>query len=121
MERLYARWIGIIFTVIGVLGFFVQDLFGILHLHTAHNVFHLLIGIAGIAASVLPGWALRYTQISGIAYLLLGVLGFFVPNLFGLMHLALSDNIVHLAFGAIGTYIGFVLNTNQLVIQKKTA
>lgn len=121
MDRIYARWIGSIFTVIGVIGFFVQDLFGILHLHTAHNVFHLLIGITGIAASVLPGWALRYTQISGIAYLLLGILGFFVPELFGLMHLALSDNIVHLIFGALGTYIGFVLNTNQLVIQKKTA
>lgn len=98
-----------------------HDLFGILHLHTAHNVIHLLLGIAGIWAAARRETAVLYAQIGGLAYLLLGAVGFFAPGMFGLMQVDVSDNIVHLVLGAIGTYIGFVMNTNQLAVHKKTA
>ncbi|MGI8900509.1 MAG: hypothetical protein ACR2HA_06210, partial [Nocardioides sp.] len=46
----------------------------------------------------------------GVVYLLVGVLGFFVPDLFGLLpheYETVLDNLIHLALGVLGIAIGF--------------
>ena len=45
-------------------------------------------------------------KILGVVFLLVGICGFFAPNLLG-AHLTPAHNVVHLASGAIALYLGF--------------
>ena len=45
-------------------------------------------------------------KIVGVVLLLVGVIGFFVPDLAG-MHLSTVHNVVHLLTGALASYFGF--------------
>lgn len=47
----------------------------------------------------------RVATILGIGFLLVGVLGFVMPNLLG-AHLTLAHNIVHLVTGAVSLWLG---------------
>ncbi|RXZ84727.1 DUF4383 domain-containing protein [Paenibacillaceae bacterium] len=107
--RRFAALIGIIFLLVGVLGFFYDSLFGWFHLDTTHNVIHLVVGVLGLLAASQEGYAYRYSQVLGIFYMVMAVLGVFVKDLFGLMHVGLSDNILHFIVGAIALYFGYVV------------
>jgi hypothetical protein len=45
-------------------------------------------------------------KIMGVAFILVGILGFLAPGLLG-MHLSLAHNLVHLISGALALYFGF--------------
>ncbi len=45
-------------------------------------------------------------KILGVVFLLVGICGFFAPNLLG-AHLTPAHNVVHLASGALALYFGF--------------
>jgi hypothetical protein len=45
-------------------------------------------------------------KIMGVAFILVGILGFLMPGLLGL-HLNLAHNLVHLVSGALALYFGF--------------
>ncbi|MEJ7704621.1 MAG: hypothetical protein WKF47_13540 [Geodermatophilaceae bacterium] len=48
----------------------------------------------------------------GVVYLLVGVLGIFVPDLFGLLpseYETVLDNLIHLTLGVLGIVVGFVV------------
>lgn len=45
-------------------------------------------------------------KIMGVAFILVGILGFLAPGLLG-MHLNLTHNLVHLISGALALYFGF--------------
>ena len=47
----------------------------------------------------------RIATILGIAFLLVGVLGFVAPGVMG-MHLSMAHNVVHLATGAVSVWLG---------------
>jgi hypothetical protein len=47
----------------------------------------------------------RVATILGIAFLLVGVLGFVMPTVLG-MHLSLAHNVVHLVTGAVSLWLG---------------
>ena len=106
MTKVFARTAGWLALLLGVLGFFVTDLLGLIHFDTTHNVVHLVIGILGIAAARNANWAKLYAQILGAIYLLLGILGFFLPELVGI-HLEVVENLVHILLGAWGLYAAF--------------
>jgi Domain of unknown function (DUF4383) len=118
MIRTVALVYGVVFMVVGVLGFIPgitvggEYLLGIFGVNALHNVIHLLFGVLGIAAA-LTGWSRPYLQGVGVVYLLLVVLGF-IPGLYvghdmllGLVHINLADNLLHLALGGVAAYFGF--------------
>ncbi len=118
MIRIVALVYGVVFLVVGALGFIPgitvggEYLLGIFGVNALHNVVHLLFGVLGIAAA-LTGWSRPYLQGVGVIYLLLGVLGF-IPGLYlgdgmllGLVHVNLADNLLHLALGGVAAYFGF--------------
>lgn len=118
MVRTVALVYGVVFLVVGVLGFVpgvtVGDgyLLGVFGVNALHNAVHLLFGVLGIIAA-LAGWSRPYLQGVGAIYLLLGVLGF-VPALyaghemlFGIIHINLADNLLHLVLGGAAAYFGF--------------
>ena len=105
----FARLTGVAFLLVGISGFFTELLFGLFHLGTSHNIIHLAVGVLGILSSLELRNAKLFAQGLGILYMLIGVLGVFVPDLFGLMHVGLEDNLLHLIVGAIALYFGFVI------------
>ncbi|GER82062.1 MAG: DUF4383 domain-containing protein [Thermogemmatispora sp.] len=116
LARGFALVIGIVFLLVGILGFILNPtegaLLGIFAVNIEHNLIHLLVGILGIAAAF-TGWPRLYAQILGIVYLLVGILGF-IPGLapdgmlLGLVHINLADNLLHLIVGAAAAIVGFL-------------
>ena len=115
--RTYAQILGVVLLVIGVVGLVVgnQTLLGILNTDIFEDIVHLITG--GLLAYVGFGrvdQALTRTVVGvlGVIYLVVGVLGFVVPIMFGLIPhgYTLFDNLLHLALGiasiAIAWFVG---------------
>jgi hypothetical protein len=118
IQKTVALVVGIVFILVGVLGFIPAlvpggALLGIFAVNPLHSIVHLLVGILGVVAAY-TGWPRWYNRIMGIVYLLLAVLGF-IPvliigdALLGLVSINLADNLLHLVVGAALTYVGFFL------------
>lgn len=116
IQRTVAMLVGIVFVLVGVLGFIPAlvpggALLGIFAVNSLHSIVHLLIGILGIAAAS-TGWPRLYNRVVGVVYFALAILGFIpalVPNgaLLGLVSINLSDNFLHLVVGAVLIIVGF--------------
>jgi hypothetical protein len=126
-NRMLALALGIIFTVISIIGFFtpqenstgVQAVFGIFDVDRNHNIFYLITGLLGIAAAF-TGQARLFNRVFGILYLLLGLLGL-IPALYfpagtygtdnglflGFTHINAGDHILHLITGVVAIVVGF--------------
>lgn len=113
MARLYAQVTGVALILLGIVGIVMGDSLLGLNSEIVEDVVHLLAGAVALYAgfgtrSDVP--AIQYARIFGVVYLLLGILGFVQSDLFGLLPLRgyrLIDNLVHLALGIIGIYVGF--------------
>ena len=106
--RTYAQILGVVLLLIGVVGLVLgnQTLLGILNTDIFEDIVHLITG--GLLAYVGFGrvdQALIRTVVGvlGIIYLVVGVLGFVVPMIFGLIPhgYTLFDNLLHLALGIV--------------------
>jgi hypothetical protein len=116
-NRLFALIVGVLFTVIGLLGFVASptmargNLLGF-DIDLVHNLIHLVTGLIGLATVFLGGFR-RFNQAFGVVYIVLGILGLIYPGLYfhglflGITHINAADHILHLVFGIIGAYLGF--------------
>ncbi len=121
MVRLYAKVVGVTVILIGVVGLLLGDksLFGVLNIDLVEDGIHLLTG--GLLAYA--GFAARDLSVvraivggTGIAYLVVGVVAFATPMLFGLIpsgYEVVLDNLIHLTLGVLGTYVGFFLDKSR--------
>ena len=116
IQRTVALVVGIVFVLVGILGFIPSlvsggDLLGIFAVNTLHSIVHLLFGILGIAAAY-TGWPRTYNRVFGVIYLLLAVLGF-IPglssngSLLGIVAINTADNFLHLVIGLVLAIVGF--------------
>ncbi len=110
--RLYAQVLGVVLILVGVLGLLLGDglLLDILNIDIVEDIVHILTG--GILAyvgfgRVDAGTARTVVLALGIVYLLVGILGFVVPMMFGLIPTGytLFDNLLHLALGVLSLVI----------------
>ncbi len=106
--RIYAQIIGVVLLLVGVVGLVLGDQvwLGILNIDIVEDIVHLLTG--GLLAYVGFGRtdsAVTRTVVGvlGIVYLVVGVLGFVVPMMFGLIPngYTVFDNLLHLALGVL--------------------
>ncbi len=112
--RLYAKVVGVTIVLIGVGGVLLgeKSLFGVLNIDIAEDAIHLVTG-ALMAAVGFRGSDRAVRSVVGglgVVYLLVGVLGFVVPDLFGLLpheYHAVLDNLIHLSLGVLGISVGF--------------
>ena len=121
--RNYARILGIVLLVVGVLGLLLGSmLFGLFNSDLLEDIIHL--GSGGLMAYA--GFALRDNGLVrtlvgglGVVYLLVGLLGFVAPNLFGLIPTGytLADNLLHLALGILGIVVGFLLPRSTATVR----
>jgi hypothetical protein len=123
MTKQIAALFGVVFLIVGVLGFVLtgtsQDmsmLLGLFPVNLVHNCVHVLFGIWGLVAARSLGAATAYCKIGGVIYLLLGVLGFVMADpVLGLVPLGGNDRWLHLVIGAVLSYAGFTAGGAQAV------
>jgi hypothetical protein len=133
MAKTLCKLLGIVFILVGIVGFLAPGLLG-MHLSLAHNLVHIISGALALYfgyAGSLSG-ARLFCIVFGIVYLLLGVVGFLaggsgahtvagVPathhgsgdsSLFaalpGTLELGSMDHIVHLLLGIVFLVGGFM-------------
>ncbi len=126
VNRIIALVIGIVFLLIGIVGFMtpaengtgVQAALGIFDVDTFHNIVYVVIGVLGIIASFTT-FARAFNQIAAVFFLLFGILGL-IPALYsptygndnglflGLTHNNAADHVLHIVAGLAAAYAGFL-------------
>jgi uncharacterized membrane protein len=111
--NIYCMISGVALVALGIIGFIVSDLWGVVEFDIAHNILHLIGGglAAYLAFSETEPLVTPYAEGSGAVYLLLGIAGFFSPTLWGLgqavgLHFEVAENIFHLILGGWGLHAG---------------
>jgi hypothetical protein len=108
---------GVVFLVIGILGFVPavtkdQMLLGIFHVNMAHNCVHLLSGVVALICGMAGVGAARlYFKIFGLVYGAVAVLGFLNPGdtmLLGLISNNTATTWLHVVIAAVSLLIGFM-------------
>ena len=112
VARQYAQVVGVVLILLGVVGLLLGDelFLGILNIDLVEDIVHLLTG--GLLAYVGfgrtdDGTVKTVVGALGVVYLLVGILGFIAPSLFGLIPngYTIVDNLVHLALGVLGLVV----------------
>ncbi|KXK08107.1 MAG: hypothetical protein UZ21_OP11001000707 [Microgenomates bacterium OLB22] len=111
MDRvMLARLFGIVFLVVGVLGFFMNPLFGVFETDAMQNSLHIVIGLAGLYLSMQgETGAMTYGKLFGIGMAVITVLGFVLPggDILGLFRVNMADNYLHVVLSVALLYLGF--------------
>ena len=114
-----AQIFGIVFILVGVLGFVASGMsmehdpavapriLGLFPTNLLHNLVHLAFGAWGIIAARSFDGARSYARIAGIIYLVLAALGFVAPTTFGLIPIGGNDIGLHAVLGVALTAAGF--------------
>ena len=117
MVKSMAVLFGIVFLVVGILGFVPavtkdQMLLGIFHVNTAHNCVHLLSGVVALFCGMAGVGASRmYFRIFGLVYAAVAIMGFLNPGdtmLLGLISNNTADTWLHVAIAAVSLLLGFM-------------
>ena len=112
--RTYVQIVGVVLVLIGVVGLVLgeRSLLGVLNIDVVEDIVHVLTGgllaYVGFARTDL-GLARTLVGALGAVYLLVGVLGFIIPMLFGLLPHGYSvvDNLIHLTLGVLSLVVVF--------------
>lgn len=131
MVKIGAGMFGIIFLLLGILGFVpgasvqlegLPHLFGMFAHDAIYNTVHIITGIIGLLAASSDRYAKWYLQVFGIAYLLIALAGFLQGDtVVGLFTVNMAGNVLHLGLG-IGLLIaGFALPVSTAMSPKNTA
>ena len=120
MANRIATILGVLFLLVGLIGFAMPGLLGA-HLTPAHNVVHLVSGAISLWLGLkgTPSGAKTFCLVFGLVYLLLGICGFLLGSgddkmltilpdqlMFGTM-----DHIIHVALGVIFLIGGLTTKT----------
>jgi len=107
MTKNIATVLGVIFLIVGLLGFAVPELMG-MHLSPAHNLIHLVSGALALYFGLkgTPAAARSFCIVFGVFYGLLGVVGFFLPDRMltlipNQLMLGPADHIIHVLLGVV--------------------
>jgi hypothetical protein len=110
---------GVIYLAVGVAGFLPflggtasqtsSNLLGLVPINLLHNLVHLLIGIAGVAAATSMVRARVFNQTVGGVLVALGLVGLVVSNPLGVIPIGGFDIVIHFLTGAVLLYFGFTI------------
>jgi hypothetical protein len=136
--RTAARFVGIVFLAVGILGFVpgvtshfgdmtfaghMSDakLLGLFQVSVLHNIVHLLFGVAGLALSNAASRAKLYLIVGGVIYLVLWIYGLVVDmdSSANFVPVNNADNWLHLVLGvgmiALGVLLGRGIDADRAV------
>ncbi len=133
-NRLLGVVFGVVYLLIGILGFFVTSstgfiatsgpkLVGLFEINPLHNVAHLLVGAALLIAGLSGVRAAKATGTTiGAVYLLLGVVGLVIAggnNPLNILALNGADNVLHFASAVVLLAVG--IGADRVTASSKTA
>jgi len=117
MAKKIALTVGIIFIIVGILGFISNPLVGdgaLFHTDHTHDAVHLITGIVILIAGMGSAQAARMTlKVVGVVYLLVAIIGFFslgedgTGSVLGLIGINSADNWLHVVLGVVLLALGF--------------
>ena len=116
MIKKVAMVFGVIFVLIGILGFIpgvtTSDghLLGIFHVNALHNVIHLLSGLVGLyVGSTSEKNSRMYFQVFGVIYALVAILGFVYgdSDILTIVASNMADTWLHVVIAVVALYFGF--------------
>jgi hypothetical protein len=115
MIKTAAILFGIVFLLIGILGFVPavtsnEMLFSTFHVNAAHNFVHLASGIVFLLCGMAGAGASRmFFKIFGIVYALVAVLGFMKGNglVLGMISNNTADTWLHVVLAVVMLFLGF--------------
>lgn len=108
MAKTVCKVLGVVFLLVGLVGFAKADLLGA-HLTPAHNAVHIVSGVIALYfgfAGALSG-AKAFSLVFGVVYLALGILGMALGTgadrmwMAGPLHLGQADHGIHLLLGVV--------------------
>ncbi len=107
-QKLWAQIIGVVLLLVGILGFFMNPLFGF-QVNTLHNVVHLVTGAIFAWAGFSKGAPTKATnKWLGVVYILVGIVGFFnISAINSLLAINSADNWLHIVIGVVSAAIGW--------------
>ncbi len=112
MIKRFAQILGVVLILVGVVGLILGDRvwLGILNVDIVEDIVHLATGglLAYVGFSAMDLSTARSLVLAlGVVYLLVGILGFFVPTMFGLIPngYTVFDDLLHLALGVLGIVV----------------
>jgi hypothetical protein len=119
MAKTLVMVLGVVFVLIGILGFFMDSpLLGLFAVDTVHNIVHLASGLLALAfAAMGESSAKTYAKVFGLVYALVTILGFVMgtdKELLGLMVINANDNYLHLLLAVILLYAGFSKSSSSM-------
>ncbi len=108
MIKRFAQILGVVLVLVGLVGLVLGDKvwLGILNVDIVEDIVHLAtggllayVGFSGVDLSAARGIVLAL----GVVYLVVGILGFVVPTMFGLIPsgYTIFDDLLHLALGGL--------------------
>ncbi len=102
--------LGIVFVLIGLLGFFNNPIIGLFAVNALHDLVHLLSGILAIIFAVNSEKAARtFSQVFGVIYALVAILGFATPTfMVNLLNTNTADNWLHVVLALVFLGLGFL-------------
>jgi hypothetical protein len=112
MIKPFAQILGVVLILVGIVGLILGDKvwLGILNVDIVEDLVHLATGglLAYVGFSGMDLSAARSVVLAlGVIYLLVGILGFVVPTMFGLIPdgYTIFDDLLHLALGVLGLVV----------------
>lgn len=107
--------LGVVFLLVGVLGFFMNPVLGLFEVDLSHNLVHVLSGVLLVGGALMSARYAKYAALLvGVVYGLVTLLGFLTlgsnesVELLGVLHVNANDNWLHLvltvALLAVGLY-----------------
>ena len=130
MVKTMAVLFGVIFLVVGILGFVPavtkdQMLLGIFHVNAAHNAVHLLSGVVALFCGMSSLSASRmYFRIFGLVYGAVAVMGFMAGGdtmLLGLISNNMADTWLHVGIAAVSLLLGFMPASAETALPPRAA
>jgi len=117
MAKTIGMLFGWIYIIVGIAGFIpaiggsdslaTSTLLSVAPTNLLHNIVHLIIGLAGVTMSRTAEGAGTFCKTFGVILVVIGILGYFVPNLFGILPIGGNDVWIHLVTGAVLAWAGF--------------
>lgn len=109
MKNLYLV-LGGLLVLVGILGFVMpRPLLGLFEVNALHNIVHLATGALTLLVATQGIGAMRlWGKLLGAVYLAVGIVGFVSPDIIGLMHVNMPDNLLHLGLAIVYLYVGLI-------------
>lgn len=112
--RVLAYLFGLILLLVGVLGFmpaFTPNnlLLGYFEVNDLHNIFHIVSGVAALILAMDSIYSRWFFRIFGLIYAAAAIVGFWHPDMMGMMTMNMADNVLHTVIAVVALFIGFAV------------